>query len=292
MANRFGLSAALTTPYRLDGRIDLAKMVAHARNCLATGCDSVTLFGTTGEGPSIGREERIGAFAAMLAGGIPIDKLVVGVTETSIASSVELMRIALDSGVRNVMLTPPFYFKRPSDAAIFAWYAAVFEGLGAAARDVILYHIPSVTDVPLSLDVILRLAAAFPEVVWGVKDSGGDWGFTSELLEARGHMQILVGDERHLAHAVRLGGSGAISGMANVAPGRVRRLAVDGVDDPGMSELVTKVVSMPVTPAVKALLGHVTGDADWGRTRAPLEPTPAAAVAELAALHDRVFPVA
>ena len=35
MANRFGLSAALTTPYRLDGRIDLAKMVAHARNCLA-----------------------------------------------------------------------------------------------------------------------------------------------------------------------------------------------------------------------------------------------------------------
>ena len=52
---RFGLSAALTTPFDGAGRIDIAKMVAHARDCLAKGCDSVTLFGTTGEGASLSR---------------------------------------------------------------------------------------------------------------------------------------------------------------------------------------------------------------------------------------------
>jgi len=287
---RFGLSAALTTPFREDGRIDLAKMVAHARRCLAEGCDSITLFGTTGEGPSISRDERTAVFAAMIAGGISTDRIVCGVTETAVATATELARVALASGCRNVMLTPPFYFKNPSDEGIHDWYAAVFAGLGDAARDVILYHIPSATLVPLSLDLILRLAAEFPDIVWGIKDSGCDWPATEKLLAARGALQIMVGDERDLARAVRMGGSGAISGLANVCPGRVRGLAVDGRDDPAVSSLVDEVLRLPVTPAVKSLLAHVTGDPGWARTRAPLETTPPEAAAALAAFHDRVFP--
>ena len=289
---RFGLSAALVTPFRADGRIDLAKMVAHARHCLADGCDSITLFGTTGEGPSIGRDERTAVFAAMLAGGIPTDRIVCGVTETAVPTATELARVALESGCRAVMLTPPFYFKSPSADGVHAWYAAVFAALGPVARDVVLYHIPSATLVPFSLEQILRLAREFPEIVRGVKDSGCDWSFTEKLLAARGHLEILVGDERDLARAVRAGGAGAISGLANVCPRRVRGLAVGGVDDPAVSALVDEVLRLPVTPAVKSLVAHVTGDAEWARTRAPLETTPSDAAAALAAFHDRVFPAA
>lgn len=289
---RFGLSAALTTPFDDAGRIDLAKMVAHAHQCLATGCDSVTLFGTTGEGPSIGRAERAEILAAMLAGGIGADRIVYAVTECAVANAAEQALIGLASGCRSVLMTPPFYFKNPAPDAVYAWYSAVFAAIGPGARDVILYHIPSVTEVPLSLDLILRLAADFPAIVWGVKDSGGDWSFTEKLLAARGHLQIMVGDERDLARAVRAGGSGAISGLANVSPSRVRGLAVDGVDDPAVCELVDAVVALPVTPAVKALVAHVSGDAGWMRTRAPLQSTPASDAAALAAFHDRVFPVA
>jgi 4-hydroxy-tetrahydrodipicolinate synthase len=46
----FGLSAALVTPFDKDGGVDLARLAAHARHVLSNGCDSVTLFGTTGEG--------------------------------------------------------------------------------------------------------------------------------------------------------------------------------------------------------------------------------------------------
>lgn len=287
---RFGLSAALTTPFREDGRIDLAKMVGHARRCLAEGCDSITLFGTTGEGPSISRDERIAVFAAMIAGGIPTDRIVCGVTETSVASAAEMAKVALESGCRNAMLTPPFYFKNPSDEGVYAWFAAVFAMLGDSARDIILYHIPSATLVPLSHELILRLAADFPTIVWGVKDSGCDWAFTEKLLAARGHLQIMVGDERDLARAVRIGGSGAISGLANVCPGRIRGLAVDGRDDPAVSSLVDEVLRLPVTPAVKSLVAHVSGDPIWSRTRAPLDATPSASATALAAFYDRVFP--
>jgi 4-hydroxy-tetrahydrodipicolinate synthase len=286
---RFGLSAALTTPFDTDDRIDLARLVAHARRCLDSGCDSVTAFGTTGEGASLSAEEKSVAFEALL-GGIAPDRLVYAVAETAIGSAILRARSALEAGVRAVLILPPFYFKTPSDTGVFDWYASVFAGLGTAARDVLLYHIPSVTEVPLSLPLVRRLADAFPGVVRGVKDSGCDWPATEKLLAARGDLEILVGDERDLARAVRNGGAGAISGMGNVCPGRIRRLAVDGIDDPAVHELVDAVVTTPVTPAVKALVAHVTGDSTWSRTRAPLEPTPAAVATRLAAVHDRVFP--
>lgn len=289
---RFGLSVALTTPFDPDGRIDLDRMTAQARRCLAGGCDGVTLFGTTGEGASIARGERAEVLAAMGRAGIAPDRIVCGVAETAVAEAAARAGEALDAGCRNVMMPPPFYFRHPSVDGLFEWYAAVFRGLGSRARDVVLYHIPSATEVPLPLELILRLARAFPGVVVGVKDSGGDWAFTEALLEARGALEIMVGDERHLARAVRRGGAGAISGLANVCPGRVRGLAVDGRDDPGVVELVDALVRLPVTPAVKALVAHVVGDEAWRRTRPPLDPTPVAAAAALADLHDRVFPVA
>ncbi|MDK9698255.1 MAG: dihydrodipicolinate synthase family protein [Siculibacillus sp.] len=288
--DRFGLSAALTTPFDEEGRIDLHRLVGHARRCLDRGCDSVTLFGTTGEGASIAADERVAVFEALIAGGVAPGRLVVGVGETSVGTAVLRARTALEAGVRAVLMLPPFYFKKPSDTGVFDWYAAVFAGLGSAARDVLLYHIPSVTEVPLSLALVRRLADAFPGVVRGVKDSGCDWPATEKLLAARGGLEILVGDERDLGRAVRNGGAGAISGMGNVCPERVRRLAVEGADDPGLNALVDAVLKVPVTPAVKALVAHCTGDASWARTRPPLEPTPAAAATELAGIHDRVFP--
>ena len=53
MTQKFGLSAALTTPFKTDGTVDIDAMIAHARRCLQNGCDSVTLFGTTGERGSV-----------------------------------------------------------------------------------------------------------------------------------------------------------------------------------------------------------------------------------------------
>jgi dihydrodipicolinate synthase/N-acetylneuraminate lyase len=57
-ADCFGLSVALATPFADDRSIDLPRLVAHARQPLAEGCRSVTVFGTTGEGASLGLTER------------------------------------------------------------------------------------------------------------------------------------------------------------------------------------------------------------------------------------------
>lgn len=286
---RFGLSAALTTPFAEDGRVDIALATSHAKTCLAKGCDSVTLFGTTGEGTSISDAERVALFEGFVAGGIPADKIVVGVAETAIDEAIAKVQLALKGGCRAVLLLPPFYFKGVSDDGLFGWFEAVLGGLGTDARDIILYHIPSVAQVGLPVPLVRRITDAFPKAIRGVKDSGGQWSHTEALLAACPDLEILVGDERDLARAVRAGGAGAISGMGNVFPARVRRLAVDGIDDPAINELVEAVLTVPVTPAVKALVAHVSGDPRWSRTRAPLLPTPTADVARMVEIFDRLF---
>jgi len=215
--DRFGLSAALTTPFDVRQGIDTARAVAHARWCLENGCDSFTLFGTTGEGPSIGSTERGELLRALLAAGIEPARILTGVMANSVEDAADQARQALDAGCRGVLLAPPSYFKTVGDDGLSAWFAGVFGALGAMARGIILYNIPSVTAVELSLALIGRLKSAFPGAVTGVKDSSGNWSYTEKLLAAHGDLVILIGDERDLAAGVRLGGQGAISGMANFA---------------------------------------------------------------------------
>ncbi|WP_026873580.1 dihydrodipicolinate synthase family protein [Inquilinus limosus] len=286
---RFGLSAALTVPFRPDGHVDFPRLVAHARWCLAHGCRTVTAFGTTGEGAAFSLPEREQVLGAFAGAGIEGRQLVGGIAASSAEEAVAQARLALDFGADALLLPPPFYFKGVGDDGLFAWFARVFEQLGAAARDVILYHIPSVTQVPISVDLVGRLRAAFPEVIRGVKDSSGDWDYAQALLAAHRDLAILIGDERCLAAAVRLGGQGAISGIANIYPEAMLPMVRDGRENDLILRLVEALLAYPVIPAVKALVAHRSGDPTWLATRAPLQPLSPAQAKDLAAVAESLF---
>ena len=285
---RFGLSAALTTPFGSHGQIDVARAVAHARWCLDNGCSSVTLFGTTGEGSSIGLIERRELLAAFLANDIAPAQIVVGVMANSLQDAADQARQAIDAGCRGILLAPPSYYKNVTDDGLFAWFSGVLTRLGASARDFFFYNIPAITAVELSVSLIGRLRAAFPYAVAGVKDSSGDWNYSQSLLEAHRDLAILIGDERCLAAGVRLGGEGAISGMANVCPLRMLPIVYEGRSDPMLDDLVDALLTYPVTPAVKALVAHRTHDSGWLATRAPLVRISDGDARHLAGLLDRM----
>jgi 4-hydroxy-tetrahydrodipicolinate synthase len=269
----FGLSCALATPFLANGNIDYARMTQHAQNCLGEGCGSVTVFGTTGEGASFGLSERVSTIAALKDAGVDARRAIIGgVASASQDDALDQTAILIDADCRAVLFAPPFYFKGVSDEGLFAWFAELFEKLGSRARDIILYNIPSVTAVTLSVSLIGRLRAAFPEVIVGVKDSSGNWAYTQELLAAHADLVILIGDERHLAHGVRLGAQGAISGLANIIAPRLLPLVREGRDDAGIVQLVDELLKYPVIPAVKSLIAHKTNDKDWRRARPPLLP--------------------
>jgi len=147
-SGRFGLSVALSTPFTASGAIDLHRLTAHARWCVSQGCDSVTVFGTTGEGAAIAAGDRHAVLGALVGAGFePARQVIAGVAAVSQDDALEQARIGYAHGCRALLLAPPFYFKGVDDEGLFAWFARHIESLGPQARDIILYHIPSMTAV-------------------------------------------------------------------------------------------------------------------------------------------------
>ena len=290
MRRKIGTSAAMLTPFLPDLSVDWARFAGHAGRLLGTGKKVVTAFGTTGEGVSIGRDERFALYDRMAGAGIAAGQLVECIYGPSSAEAGAHMRRSLAAGCAGILLTPPFYIKNVGDEGVFRWFAEVFEIAGAGSRDVILYHIPALTGVPIDAPLVARLREAFPEVIAGVKDSGGNWQHTLDLLAEHRDLAILVGHEGHLAAAVRQGASGAISGIANIGPQLVAKL-VGGTDDPLIEDVLRAVLALPVVPAIKAVLAAQSGDLEWRRTRAPLvEIATAADLAACAALARMLAP--
>ncbi|AMJ62562.1 dihydrodipicolinate synthase family protein [Bosea sp. PAMC 26642] len=286
--NRFGLSCAMTTPMHPGGAVDLPRLVRHAKHVLAEGCDSLTLYGTTGEGAGLGLSARDQMMGALLGAGVEPSRIYAGIAASSLEDALAQARIAVNAGVKGLLLAPPFYFKGIGDEALYAWFSQFFEALGTSARSTILYHIPSVTAVSISVALVDRLKKAFPGVVTGVKDSSGDYASTEAFLKAHGELAILVGDERQLARAVRAGAQGSICGVSNIVPHLVRPLVYEGTDSPVINALVDEICSYPVMAAVKALVGHVHGDAGYGAMAPPLAALDEAQRKRLIAAFDTI----
>ena len=227
--------------------------------------------------------------AALRSDGVNIERDVVfGIAASSVEDALAQIKQATRFGCRTVLLPPPFYFKDSTDEGLLRWFSDVLAGIAGDGVRTILYHIPSVTAVPLSLELIGRLKERFAGTVQGVKDSSGDWDYARELINQHSELTILIGDERRLAEAVRMGASGAISGLANVVPELMLPLANEGRDDPRISALVEEVLKYSVMPAVKELVAHRTGDPAWRAVAPPLSPLTREEAQRLTAAFDSI----
>ena len=266
----FGISTALLTPFSESGEIDTARLCTHSTSVLEKGADSITLFGTTGEGASIGMDERASGIEALLATGIPANKIILGIAANSISDAARQVAEGHRYGVADFLLLPPFYFKAPSSSALLDWHMQLIQSSDAAAR-FILYHIPQVSGVGLPVNLVAQLVATAKDRIRAIKDSSGSWENAQALLSLN-TVSVLVGDERILHKAVASGAGGAISGMANLYPDRMKRIVESAQEDTKLSAEVSRVVSVPVIAALKAVLATRLNDPAWERIRAPLSP--------------------
>jgi 4-hydroxy-tetrahydrodipicolinate synthase len=285
----FGISAALTTPFTAAGTVDNDLLVRHVQHVLELGCTSVTLGGTTGEGPSLSQDEKVSAHNAMTAAGIPAEKIVFAIIESSLTNAVAFARQAADLGSKHILLAPPYYFKGVADDGQLGWFRALLTAIATSGLKVILYHIPQVTAAAVTPDMVATLKAEFPTLITGVKDSAGNWENTEELLKRFADLDILIGDERLLARGVTLGAAGAISGVANFRPDLLTAILAGKPADERLPELVEAILQYPVTPAVKALVGHLGNDQSWRAARAPLAALSTAQYQALAQRYDDLF---
>lgn len=175
-------------------------------------------------------------------------------------------------------MLPPFYYKGVADEGLFRSYAEIIERVGEQRLRIYLYHIPPVSQVPLSLALIERLLDAYPGTIAGIKDSSGDWNNTKSMLERfqpRG-FDVFSGSETFLLATLRAGGAGCITATGNVNPGPIARLARDWrAADADRQQAILDAVravfqQFPMIPALKAAIAHYADDPDWATVRPPL----------------------
>jgi 4-hydroxy-tetrahydrodipicolinate synthase len=265
----------LLTPLDSSGGVDHGLMVAHTRSLLDRGVDGIAPFGTTGEGQSFSVAERLAGVDALLAAGIPGERVVAATGCAALPETVALTRHGVQAGCAACLVLPPFFWKDVTDDGLFAWYANLIESVGDRRLRVYLYHIPQISGTPLSVDLIARLAAAFPDVIAGVKDSAGDWTNTQALLARVPQLTILVGHEPHLPRLLRAGGAGTICGVANLFPALVKALLSPGVtpaDEQRVATFIEIAFRQPFLAGFKAILAEQTRNPGWQAVRAPLLP--------------------
>ena len=283
-----GIWPALSTPLEHDLRINHAKFARHALGLLGAGCAGVTPFGTTGEGPSFSVAERIEAVDQLIAAGVPAQRMIVSALCSAVPDALALTRHALERGAHGVMMLPPFFFKAVGDQAVVDAYSQLITAVGSDDWRLYLYHIPQVASVSLSHAAISELLARHGRVIRGIKDSGCDQAFSVSLARAfMPRITVYVGNEPDLRVMGRLGSTGAISGLANLAPRGVHRLVMapdapdtDAVEGPTLA-LLRILQRHSLLSAFKAGLALRDRDPTWLRVRPTLEPVSGASLGAL-----------
>ena len=277
-----GVFCAALTPVHADLTPNHAAFVAHCRKLLNEGLTGIALLGTTGEANSFSTGERQALLEAALGAGIAPEALMPGTGVTAITETVALTRHALGVGVNTVVMLPPFYYKNVSDEGLFAAYAEVVERVGDDKLNVVMYHIPQFSAVPIPHAVIERLRIRYPGTFVGIKDSAGDIKNMLQMVERFPGFSVFSGADPLMLPLLQQGGAGAITATTNVV-GADLAFVFEHHNDPAMHDKVQAAQARVVAArnkasifaqmaSLKTLVAATTGDTGWHNMRPPLTP--------------------
>jgi 4-hydroxy-tetrahydrodipicolinate synthase len=241
----------------------------------------MVLFGTTGEGPSFSPTEREALMRTVRAHRhqLPGFRLIAGTGTPSLSETIELTKFAFDLGYDAALVLPPYYFRKATDDGLFAWFSEVLTKSVPSDKYILGYHIPPMTGIGFSIDLLARLKDAFPSQFAGIKDSSHDADLARTLGERFGSdLVVLNGTDTHLQLAMQNKAAGCITAAANIVSPDLREawdLFQDGKDPSVIQERINKQRHIlekypPFPPVLKALLHRLHGLPRWS-VKPPLE---------------------
>lgn len=276
VARMSGILCPVITPFDQSLSPDPDRLIRQCRWLLSQNV-GLAVFGTNSEANSLSIEEKMMLLDRLVDAGIDTNRMMPGTGCCALTETVRLTEHAVNLGCAGTLMLPPFYYKDVSDDGLFASFAEVIERVGSSSLRIYLYHIPPVSQVGISLDLIERLIKAYPDAVVGIKDSSGDWDNSNAMLERRwDDFRVFAGAESFLLQIMRGGGAGCISATANINPAAIDRLyqewqsaEAEGLQKE-LDEIRETAMVYPMIPALKATVAHFSQDAQWRTVRPPL----------------------
>jgi 4-hydroxy-tetrahydrodipicolinate synthase len=295
-----GVLAPVVTPFKSDLSPDSQRFIAHCKWLLSQNC-GLAVFGTNSEANSLSMEERLNLLDELVAAGVDPARMMPGTGCCSIMETVNLTKHAVGHGCAGVLMLPPFYYKDVSEEGLYRYFSEVVQRVGNARLKVYLYHIPPVAVVGITLRLVVRLLAAYPDAIAGMKDSSGDWNNTKTFLDAFSEtaravedspwrartFDVFVGSETFLLANMRNGGVGTISATANVNPAAIYELYSACIEESKFENRNSKLEQLQeelnvvrgvfsdkkfpsMIAGLKQAIAIYADDPDWTTVRPPL----------------------
>jgi len=211
--NFYGTGVALVTPFDNQG-IDYKSLEKHLNYIIEGGIDYITLLGTTGEPPTMSKEEKkeiIRFVKEKVNGKVPI---ILGIGGNDTFSVVEEIKSTDLNGIDALLSICPFYTK-PSQRGIYEHFKAIAL---STDKKIVLYNVPGRTSRNIEPDTIIKLAEDFKNIV-AVKEASGNMQQIMTILQKKPKdLAVISGDDSLAVPMISLGCIGVISVAANVVP--------------------------------------------------------------------------
>lgn len=205
------VSTAMVTPFDRKGNIDFTKTTQLIQYLIENGSDSLVVAGTTGESPTLTKEEKVALFrhvVKVVNGRVPV---IAGTGSNNTHASIELTKKAVEAGVDAIMLVAPYYNK-PSQEGLFQHFKAIAE---STTLPVMLYNIPGRSSVNVSPETIIRLSEI--ENIVAVKEASGDLDSMTEIISHTSEDFLLYsGDDGLTLPVLSIGGTGIVSVASHI----------------------------------------------------------------------------
>jgi 4-hydroxy-tetrahydrodipicolinate synthase len=207
-----GILTAIITPFK-NGKIDWPAFERLVQNQIEADIAGLIVSGTTGESPTLSKEEKIDLFKCAVDLGRGKTAIVAGTGNNSTAESIEFSETAVSLGVDGVLLVVPYYNK-PTQEGMFQHFSAIAHAV--KPTPVFLYNVPSRTASDLLPETIARLAAY--KNITHVKEATGMMERVTEIIMQAPRLIVLSGDDKTFFHGLRFGMKGIISVASNLFP--------------------------------------------------------------------------
>jgi 4-hydroxy-tetrahydrodipicolinate synthase len=208
-----GTGVAIVTPFNEDFSVDYTSLGNFCDHLINNGINYLVVLGTTGETPTLSKQEKIDIINFTIErvnGRVPV---VVGVGGNSTQNVIEDLKAMPLEKATAVLSTAPYYNK-PSQEGLYQHYKAVAE---ASPKPVILYNVPGRTGKNMEPSTTLRLAE-LPNV-GGIKEASNNFAQSIHLLSHRpADFLVVSGDDDLAMPQVAAGMDGVISVAANAYP--------------------------------------------------------------------------
>ena len=221
-----GCGTALVTPFRRDGAIDESGLRSLIEWQISSGVHFLIPCGTTGETPTLSREEWLRVIDITIEVANRRVAIVAGATSNATAEAVERAQtVASRRGVDAILTASPYYNK-PTQEGQYQHFKAIAE---AVDKPLVLYNVPGRTAANIEPGTLARLAK-IPNIT-AVKEASGSMTQIAEVLNVvPDDFIVLSGDDAITLPVISLGGQGIISVASNVIPGEVSKMTQAALD--------------------------------------------------------------